>query len=80
MHQVAEFSAAEWVVAEILDDRAAVSIGVRLFDLVFRESGNRLSRRGRISIGPEQVDDFLVRQNGICGQAAVAHEHDKQKC
>jgi hypothetical protein len=49
MHQVAEFSASKWVVAEVLNDRASVSIGVRYFDLVVRETGKRLSRRVRIS-------------------------------
>ena len=38
MNEVAEFSAAEWVIAEILDDRASVGIGVSLFELVFRKS------------------------------------------
>src|SRR5277367_3099882 len=34
MHQVAEFSAAEWVVPEILDDSAAVGVGMCFCDLV----------------------------------------------
>jgi hypothetical protein len=53
---------------------------VRLFDLVVRESWESLEQEGPDLISPQQVDDFLVRENGICGQAAVAHQHDKQKC
>ena len=34
MHQVAEFSVAEWVVTEILDDGASVRVGVGLPDLI----------------------------------------------
>jgi hypothetical protein len=39
MREVAEFLAAEWVVTQILDDRAAVSVGVRFRDLVLGQSG-----------------------------------------
>ena len=32
-----EFNAAKWIVAEVLDDGAAVSVGMRLSDLIFRQ-------------------------------------------
>ena len=80
MHQVAEFFAAEGVVAEVLDDGAAVGIGVRLPDLVIRKSGISLEQEGSDLIGPEQVHDFLVGQNRVCRRTAAAHEHDEKKC
>jgi hypothetical protein len=80
VHQVAEFFTAERVVAKILDDRAPVSIGVRLFELVFRESRISLEEQGPDLVGPEQIHDFLVRQNGVCGRTAAAHQHDEKKC
>ncbi len=80
MHQVAEFPAAERVVAEILDDGAAIGVGVRLSDLVFRQSRISLEQEGLDLVGPEQVHDFLVRQNGICGRATAGHEYHKQNC
>jgi hypothetical protein len=46
MHEVTEFSVAEGVVAEILDDRA--SVGVGFSDLVFRQSRILLEQEGRI--------------------------------
>jgi len=45
MRQVAELPAAEWVVAEILDDGAAVCIGVRLRNLVFRQRRKSLEQQ-----------------------------------
>ena len=38
VHQVAEFFAAERIVAEILDHSAAIRIGMSLPDLVFRQA------------------------------------------
>jgi hypothetical protein len=30
-------------------------------------------------IGPEEVDDFFVGENGVGGQIATAHQHGKQE-
>ena len=79
MHQVAEFLAAERVVAEILDDGATIGVGMRLPDLVFRQPRISLEQKGPNLIGPEQVYDFLVRQHGVRGQTAAAHEHDEKE-
>jgi hypothetical protein len=79
MHQVAEFSTAERVVAEILDDGAAVCIGMRLPDLVLRKSRISHEQKGLDLIDPQQVNDFLVRQNGVCGQTVAAHQYDEKK-
>src|SRR4029077_11653366 len=37
MHQIAEFHAAKREVTKVLNDGAAISVAVRLLDLVFRE-------------------------------------------
>ena len=79
MHQVAEFFAAEWVVAEILNDGAPVGVGMRLFDLVFRQPRISLEQQGPDLVGPDEVHDFLVRQNGIRRRTAAAHEHDEEE-
>jgi hypothetical protein len=39
VHQIAEFPAAEWIVAKILNDGSAISKGVRLPDLIFGKAG-----------------------------------------
>jgi hypothetical protein len=78
MHQVAEFPTAEPIVAEILDDRASVRVGISLPDLVFRQSGISLEQERLDLIGPPQVYDFLVRQNGVRGRAVAAHEHNEK--
>src|SRR6185437_2123841 len=52
MHQVAEFSAAERVVAEILNDGSPVSIGVGLFDLVVGQSGKSLEQERADLVSP----------------------------
>jgi hypothetical protein len=44
MRQIAELLAAEWVVAEILDDGAAVGIAMRLPNPVFRQRRKSLEQ------------------------------------
>jgi hypothetical protein len=80
MHQVAEFLAAERIVTQILDDSASVGVGVRFFKVVFRQSGISLEQKRPDLVGPEQVDDLLVRQNGVRRRAPAAHEHNEKKC
>ena len=65
MDQVAEFSAAERIVAEILDDGAPVRVGMRLPQLVLRKSRESFEQKRLDLIGPEQVYDFLVGQNRV---------------
>src|SRR5690242_9933633 len=80
MHQVAEILAAERVVAEILDDGASIGVGMRLPDLVFRKSWISLEQEGLDLISPEQVYDFLVRQNGVRKRGSTAHQQDEHNC
>src|SRR6202166_5479897 len=46
MHQIAEFCTAEGVVAEILDDRASISVGMRVGDLLFAQPWISLKQEG----------------------------------
>ena len=80
MHQVAEIFAAEWVITQILDDGASVGVGMRLLDLIFRQSGVSLEQQRPDLVGPEQVHDFLVGQNRVSERSAAAYHHDEKKC
>jgi hypothetical protein len=51
---------------------------MRFPDPVFRKSRISLEQEGTDFIGPEQVYDFFVRQNGVSGGTAVAHDHDEK--
>ena len=51
-----------------------------LLDLLFRESGISLEQQGPDLVGPEQVHDFLVRQNGVRERTTAAHQHHEKKC
>src|ERR1019366_5225619 len=53
VHQVAKFRAAEWVVAEILDDGASIGVGMRVPDLVLRKSRIALEEEGLDRIRPK---------------------------
>src|SRR6185369_17810765 len=79
MHQIAELYAAEGIVAQVLDDGAAIGVGMRLGDLLFRESGIALQKEGTKGVSPEQVNNLFVSQDGIRGRAAAAHEQDEKE-
>jgi hypothetical protein len=53
MRQIAELLTAEWVVAEVLNDGAAVGIGMRLPNLVFRQRRKSLEQQRPDLIFPE---------------------------
>ena len=74
MRQIAELLAAEGVVAEVLDNRAAIGIGVRRRNLVFRQRWKSLEQQRPDLIFPEQVHNLLVRENGVCKRAHAAHQ------
>lgn len=77
MHQVAKFRAAEGVVTEILDDGASIGIGMRLLELLFRHSGISLEQKRGNLILPEQVNNFLVRENGVSERVTAARQQDQ---
>ena len=74
MRQVAELLTAEWEVAEVLNDGAAVGIGMRLPNPVFRQRRKSLEKQRPDLIFPEQVDNFLMRQDGLCKRATAVHQ------
>src|ERR1035437_11092550 len=80
MGEIAEFLAAEWVVAEILDHSAAVSIGVRLFKLIIRQSRESFEQQRPDLIFPEQVHNLLMRQDGVCKRSEAADRHNSENC
>src|ERR1700732_2291655 len=71
VHQVAEFPTTERIISEILDDRASIGVGMRLFELVLGESGISLEQQRLDLVGPQQIDNLLVRQNRICRRAGT---------
>src|SRR5579864_672237 len=74
VHQVAEFHAAKGIVAEVLDDRTAIGIAVRFLELLFGERWESLKKQWAELIGPQQVDDFLVRKNGVSKRTRSTHQ------
>src|SRR5258708_28609318 len=76
VHQIAEFHAAKGIVAEILDDGAAIDVAVRFFELVFRERWKSFEEKWAKVIGPHQVYDLLVGENGVGERATTAHEDE----
>ncbi len=71
VHQIAKFHASKRVVAQILDYGAAIGVGVGFLDLLFRQPRVFLEQEGANLIDPEQIDNFLVRENGV-GKQLVA--------
>jgi len=80
VHQIAEFHAAKGIVAEVLDDGAAVGITVGLLKLLFRELWKSLEKKWAEIIGPHEVYDFLVGEHGVCERNTGAQEHDEKDC
>jgi len=69
VHQVAEFLAAEGILAELLDDGATIRVRVGFLDLLVGEAGESLLNEGADVSDPQEIDDFFVSQNGV-GQAS----------
>src|SRR5260221_348109 len=79
MHQVAEIPATERVVTEILDDSAAIGVGMGFFDLIFRKAWITLEQKRADLVSPLQVHDLFMGQDGIGGRTTATHEHNEQK-
>ena len=78
MHQVTEFLASEGIVAEVLDDRPAVGVGVRFLDLVIGQAREALLNQWTDVRRPQQVNDFLVREDGV-GEAGPGRECEENE-
>ena len=76
MHKVAEIPAAERIVAEVLNDGAAIGVGVRLFDLVFGKAGIAFQQKRADFVGPHQVHNLFMGQDGIGGRTTATHQHN----
>ena len=79
VHEVAEFGAAEGIVAEILDDGATVGIGMRFGELVFGQIGETLEEERANVVGPHQVHDSFVSENRISKAGAAREQDDEQE-
>ena len=77
VHQVAEFLAAERIIAQVLNDRAAIGVGVGFLDLIVREAGKAVLDQRTDVRRPQQVDDFFVGEDRV-GKAASAAEQENE--
>jgi hypothetical protein len=69
--EVAKFRAAEGIVAKILDDGAAVGVGMGFGELFFGEFRKSLEEKGTKRVLPEKIDDFFMSEDGIGKRAAA---------
>src|SRR4051812_49259327 len=74
---VGEQLAAEGVVADVLDDGAAVGVGVSLLDLIVGDGGIAAAKQGDDVGLPGEIDDLLVREDGI-GVGGGRRKEEKQ--
>ena len=65
MHQVAEVMVAEWIVAHVLHDTAAVGVSVSFLQLLGRYIGEPPPDGRDDVVLPCHVDDLLMREYGI---------------
>src|SRR5208337_1181898 len=79
MHQVAEFLAPKWIIAKILDDRASIGIGVCVLDLIRGKIWEALQQQRLNLGGPRQVDDLLVRKNGVRKRGSAQKQCDQSR-
>ena len=78
MGQVAEEMVAEGVVADVLDEAAAVGIGVGGAHLVVGRAGKAREEHGAKLRFPEEIDDLLVGQDGV-GRGALAGRQETEQ-
>jgi len=80
VHEIAEFGVAERVVAQILYDGASVGIRMSFGDLRFCQRRESAQQQRPDIIRPNQIDDLLVRQNGVCGYSTSKDKHEQEQC
>src|SRR5438034_11139857 len=65
MEQVSEFVVAKRVIANVLNDAAAVSLGMSFLDLLLSSRWEALEERGANGGVPGDVDEFFVRMHAV---------------
>src|SRR6266576_2415326 len=65
MEQVSEFVVAKRVIANVLNDAAAVSVGMSFLDLLLSSRWEALEERGANGGVPGDVDEFFVRKHAV---------------
>jgi len=81
MGEIGEGLIAEWVIADVLNNAAAIGIGSGLFKIGGGEVGITAEEKGNDGIVPGKVDELLVREEGVGGERACGgEEQDEKKC
>src|SRR6266853_1488292 len=76
MREVAEEGAAIWVVAHILNDRAAVSVGLRPAEILFGRLREFLPEERLDMRLPSSIDDGFVRENSVGMNRSRQHQQN----
>lgn len=61
MYEVTELFVAEWIVAQVLDDRSSIGIRMRFRDLVCRQIRKATQQKRTDCRRPRQVNNLLMR-------------------
>src|SRR5438477_843375 len=76
MCEIAEIFVAEGIVTHVLDERTAISEGVRLFQILRASPRKSLAEQRLNVVLPQQVHDFFVREHRI--RATKLRENKEQ--
>jgi len=76
--EIAEEMGAEGVVADVLNEAAAISIGVGLTHPVVGSTGKASEKSGADLGFPEEINDLLVGQDGVSWRTLTRHEETEQ--
>ncbi len=79
MRQIAEKMAAVWIVAEVLNNRAAVCISLRRAQFFGSSVGKSRQQGGFQPVFPSRINDRLVGEHGVRARDGRAREHRNQK-
>jgi hypothetical protein len=79
VHQIAELFAPEWVVAKILNYRAAVGVGMGLLQLVRVEAREAFEQQRLNLRRPKEIDNLLVRQDRVRKRIPTHAQQGKQQ-
>ena len=77
MGKVAERHLAKGVVADVLDDAAAVGVGPGFFQLCLGQVRIAAEQQGNDGVVPGEVDQLLVRKQGIGKRRESANEEQQ---